>query len=91
MMHPLAEDFSELKDAEIETRVSELSKKYWQSNNPSIQNQIALFLDLYNEELKSRRAKFKLRLYCFLDYSYDSFIIRCSWFDSHIFNGISTK
>jgi hypothetical protein len=56
-MHPLAEDFSELKDAEIETRVSELSKKYWQSNNPSIQNQIALFLDLYNEELKSRRAK----------------------------------
>jgi hypothetical protein len=57
MMHPLAEDFSELKDAEIETRVSELSKKYWQSNNPSIQNQIALFLDLYNEELKSRRAK----------------------------------
>ena len=28
-MHPLAEDFSQLKDAEIEARVSELSKKYW--------------------------------------------------------------
>ena len=56
-MHPLAEDFSQLKDAEIETRVSELSKKYWQSSNPSIQNQISMFLDLYNEELKSRRAK----------------------------------
>lgn len=56
-MHPLAEDFSQLKDAEIETRVSELSKKYWQSSNPSIQNQISLFLDLYNEELRSRRAK----------------------------------
>ena len=40
-MHPLAEDFSQLKDAEIETRVSELSKKYWQSSNPSIQNQIS--------------------------------------------------
>ena len=51
-MHPLAEDFSQLKDAEIETRVSELSKKYWQSSNPSIQNQISLFLDLYNDELK---------------------------------------
>jgi len=56
-MHPLAEDFSQLKDTEIETRVSELSKKYWQSSNPSIQNQISMFLDLYNEELRSRRAK----------------------------------
>ena len=56
-MHPLAEDFSQLKDAEIETRVSELSKKYWQSSNPALQNQISMFLDLYNEELKSRRAK----------------------------------
>jgi hypothetical protein len=56
-MHPLAEDFSQLKDAEIETRVSELSKKYWQTSNSSIQSQISMFLDLYNEELKSRRAK----------------------------------
>lgn len=56
-MHPLAEDFSQLKDTEIETRVSELSKKYWQSSNPSIQSQISMFLDLYNEELRSRRAK----------------------------------
>lgn len=56
-MHPLAEDFSQLKDAEIETRVSDLSKKYWQSNNSGVQNQISLFLDLYNEELRSRRAK----------------------------------
>jgi hypothetical protein len=56
-MHPLAEDFSQLKDTEIETRVTELSKKYWQSSNPSVQSQISMFLDLYNEELKSRRAK----------------------------------
>ena len=56
-MHPLAEDFSQLKDAEIETRVSDLSKKYWQSSNSGVQNQISLFLDLYNEELRSRRAK----------------------------------
>jgi hypothetical protein len=56
-MHPLAEDFSQLKDAEIEARVSELSKKYWQSSNPALQNQISMFLELYNEELRSRRAK----------------------------------
>ena len=48
-MHPLAEDFSKLKDAEIESRIQELSKKYWIANNQMVQNQISLFLDLYNE------------------------------------------
>lgn len=56
-MHPLAEDFSQLKDAEIESKILDLSKKYWQTNNPNVQRQIGLFLELYNEELKSRRAK----------------------------------
>ena len=46
MIHPLAEDFSKLKDSEIDTRIQELSKKYWQSRNPAVQNQISLFLDL---------------------------------------------
>jgi hypothetical protein len=56
-MHPLAEDFSKLKDAEIESRISDLSKKYWQTPNPGVQNQISLFLDLYKEELRSRQSK----------------------------------
>jgi len=56
-MHPLAEDFSQLKDAEIESRIQDLSKKYWQSHNEAVQMQIAMFLDLYQEELRSRRAK----------------------------------
>jgi hypothetical protein len=56
-MHPLAEDYSKLKDAEIESRISDLGKKYWQSSNPSVQSQIAMFLDLYREELRSRQAK----------------------------------
>lgn len=56
-MHPLAEDLSQLKDAEIESKILDLSKKYWQTTNPNVQRQIGLFLDLYNEELKARRAK----------------------------------
>ena len=56
-MHPLAEDFSQLKDIEIETRIQELNRKYWQAHNPGVQHQISMFLDLYNEELRSRRAK----------------------------------
>ena len=56
-MHPLAEDYSKLKDAEIESRISDLGKKYWQTPNPGVQNQISMFLDLYKEELRSRQAK----------------------------------
>lgn len=56
-MHPLAEDFSKLKDAEIESRIQDLTRKYWQANNPTVQTQISLFLEMYQEELRSRRAK----------------------------------
>lgn len=56
-MHPLAEDFSKLKDTDIEARIQDLSKKYWQTYNPSVQTQIGLFLEMYQEELRTRRAK----------------------------------
>ena len=56
-MHPLAEDFSQLKDAEIETRIQDLNSKYWQTTNSAVQRQISLFLDLYRAEMQDRRAK----------------------------------
>lgn len=56
MIHPLAEDFNELKDAEIESRIQDLSSKYFMSQNPSIQRQIGMFLDMYKAELQQRRA-----------------------------------
>jgi hypothetical protein len=57
MIHPLAEDFSTLKDAEVEEKLQELSRKYWQASNPSIKQQIAIFIDLYKTELSMRRAR----------------------------------
>lgn len=56
-MHPLIENLNELKDSELENKILDLSKKYWQSRNPEVQNQIVMILDMYNEELKNRRAK----------------------------------
>jgi len=56
MMHPLTEDFNELKDVEIESRIQDLSKKYFMSQNPSVQRQIGMFLDMYKAELHHRRA-----------------------------------
>lgn len=57
MIHPLAEDFSELKETEIESRLQELSKKYWMVQNPAVKQQISTFIGLYREELSARRAK----------------------------------
>ena len=57
MIHPLAQDLSKLKDLEIESKIQELGRKYWQSRNPDVQQQISQFLDTYNEELKVRRIK----------------------------------
>jgi hypothetical protein len=57
-MHPLVEDLSKLKDAEIEARIQSLGKKYWiAGNNPGIQVQISTILQMYQEELSARRAK----------------------------------
>jgi hypothetical protein len=57
MIHPLAEDFSQLKDNEIEERIQSLTKKYFQTSNSSLKQQLAIFADLYKAELQSRRAK----------------------------------
>jgi hypothetical protein len=55
-MHPLAEDFDSLKDAEIEARIQDLSRKYFMTQNPNIQRQIGMFLDIYKAELQHRRS-----------------------------------
>lgn len=56
-MHPLAEDISTLKDTELESKIQDLSKKYFQARNPSIQGQIVMLLDMYREELSIRQSR----------------------------------
>ncbi len=54
-MHPLISDFSNLKDSEIETKINDLTKKYFMTYNPGVQAQISAVLDSYKEELANRR------------------------------------
>lgn len=54
-MHPLVENLQELKDSELESKINELTKKYFMSHNPGIQMQVAAVLDTYKEELNNRR------------------------------------
>jgi hypothetical protein len=57
MTHPLVNDLSSLKDDELESKILDLSKKYWISQNSDVQYQIRLILNQYNEELRTRRHK----------------------------------
>lgn len=57
MFNPLVDDFSLLSDNEIENKIIELGKKYWQARNPQVQSQIATILEMYKQEAYSRRAK----------------------------------
>jgi len=57
MFSPFQKDLSEYTIPELENKIQELSKKYWISNNPDVQAQIATFLDIYKVELQVRLAK----------------------------------
>lgn len=62
-MHPLEPNFSDLSDQEIEAKIQELSRRYFQAMrlSPSILGQVVLLLDSYKLEREERQlAKAKL-------------------------------
>lgn len=54
-MHPLVTDLSSMKDPELESKINDLTRKYFMTYNPGIQAQIVAVLDSYKEELDRRR------------------------------------
>jgi len=54
-MHPLAGNLSEIKDQDLEAKVTDLTKKYFMTANPELRQQMSMLLDSYNDELKKRR------------------------------------
>ena len=54
-MHPLVNDLSSLKDADLEAKINDLTRKYSMTYNFQVQQQIVLVLDTYKEELNNRR------------------------------------
>jgi hypothetical protein len=54
-MHPLAGDFSNLKDSEIESKITDLTKKYFMTTNTAVKTQIASLLEDYKQEIGKRR------------------------------------
>jgi hypothetical protein len=54
-MHPLVHDLESLKDSELESKVNDLTRKYFSTNNPDVRHQISMVLDSYKMELDKRR------------------------------------
>lgn len=55
--HPLEGDLSQFKDSEIEAKVVELNKKYYQAarlGNTQLLTQVATFVTIYKEEMSKR-------------------------------------
>jgi len=56
MIHPLINDLSNFTDSQLEEKAQDLQRKYFKTANPELQIQIANILDIYKEELQTRRA-----------------------------------
>lgn len=56
MFHPLSEDLNQYSIQQLETKLSELRKKYFSSRNLELRQQIGVFVEVYNQELKQRLA-----------------------------------
>ena len=54
-MHPLAGSFENLKDSEIEEKITDLTRKYFMTSNIEVQMQISSLLENYKEEIGKRR------------------------------------
>ncbi len=60
MLHPLEGDLSQLTDAEVESRLHELTRKFYQASRLGSQDlltQLSTFVTIYKEELRKRQAK----------------------------------
>ena len=61
MFNPLATDFYELSDKMLEEKYTELRRKYWMTQNPQVQMQMATLIEQMREEIKTRNAREKIQ------------------------------
>jgi len=59
MFNPLADSFEDLTDSQIQEKVQDLTRRYYQTSNPGLQNQIAVMLDMFRQEQTLRMYRQK--------------------------------
>ena len=73
-MHPLSGDLSGLKDNEIESKIQDLTRKYFMTQNSELQQQISNVLNDYKEEMAKRRQIALAKLMKSADKSIDNLV-----------------
>ena len=56
MHHPFSEDTSNLSINQLYEKINELTKKYFQSNNSQVKQQIQTFINYYKLEVREKEA-----------------------------------
>jgi hypothetical protein len=56
-MHPLINDMTTLKDSELESRIYDLTKKYFMTTNVNMRSQISMVLESYTSEQAKRQKE----------------------------------
>ena len=54
MIHPYVDNLDNLSINELEDKVIELQRKYFLTNNPSVQSQISVIIDIYRDQIQTR-------------------------------------
>jgi hypothetical protein len=60
MIHPFEGDLSQLKDSEVEDKLVELNRKYYQAyrlGKPELLTQLSTFVTIYKNEMSRRYAE----------------------------------
>jgi len=55
MFNPLINDLHMYTDSQLEDKITNLQRKYFQTYNIELKNQISVTLDMFKTELKNRR------------------------------------
>ena len=55
MLNPLVDSLSDLSINELEEKIVVLQRRYFMTANPGVQAQIQNFLEIYKEEVHTRR------------------------------------
>jgi hypothetical protein len=59
-MHPLLGSLGTLSDNELEQKLSEVNRRYWQTSNFEVREQIIMVIESYKLELETRRSRQRL-------------------------------
>ena len=56
-LNPFVDNLSDISTGDLSDKINDLSKKYFMTKNPEVQNQIKAVLEMYRAEAVSRQAK----------------------------------